>query len=135
MKSIQVNNYSLNFYPIPKGQIHYRVDWDKKPHRNQFVKNGVTTINIDISQDIWIGETLITQKIWTEIIGNNPSKFKGADKPIENISYNEIIEFIGKLNAITNNKFRLLKESEFIYASILNYDNNFQYNLNDIVWF
>ena len=48
MKNIHVNNYILNFHPIPKGQIQYRVDWDKKAHRNQFIKRGVTTIDIDI---------------------------------------------------------------------------------------
>lgn len=135
MKSLRVNNYILNFHPIPLGQIYYRVDWDKKPHRNQFVKRSVTTIDINISQEVWISETLITQEIWTELMGNNPSKFKGADKPVENISYNEIVEFLGKLNRLTTNKFRLPRESEYIYACILNYENDLQKNLDDIVWY
>jgi formylglycine-generating enzyme required for sulfatase activity len=135
MKSIHIHNYSLNFHPAPKGQVHYQVNWDKKPHRNQFIKRGVTTVDIDIVHDVWISETLITQEIWTEIMGKNPSKFKGVHKPIENISYNDIIEFLSRLNALTSHKFRLLKESEFIYACTLNYDNNFQSKLNDIVWF
>lgn len=135
MKTIHLNNYILNFHPIPKGQIQYRIDWDKKPHRNQFIKRGVTSIDIDILEDVWMSETLITQEIWTEIMGKNPSKFKGANKPVEHISYNEIAAFIGKLNSATAQKFRLIKESEFIYACILNYDNNLPNRLNEFVWF
>lgn len=50
-------------------------------------------------------------------MGNNPSKFKGADRPVENVSWNDCQDFITKLNAKTGLKFRLPTEAEWEYAA------------------
>jgi formylglycine-generating enzyme required for sulfatase activity len=135
MKSIQVGKTYINFHQLPKGHVNYRIDWDMKPHRNQFMKKGKSIIDIDIKQDIWISETLITQRLWTNITGTNPSKFNGIDKPVESVSYYEVYAFIDKLNKMTGNKFRLPTETEFLYACVLNYDDNFNGKINDTIWY
>jgi hypothetical protein len=135
MKRLKIKDNLLNFHKLPYGQISYEIDWKLKPHRNQFIKRTKTRINISIEKDIWICETLTTQKLWEDIMTTNPSNFKGENKPIENISYNDISIFFHRLNTLTNQNFRLLKESEFNYACILNYEDEFNDKLEDIIWF
>ncbi len=135
MQKITIKDNHLNFHKLPYGRISYEIDWSQKPHRNQFIKRNKTKLNICIEKDIWICETLTTQKLWEDIMTTNPSKFKGKNNPIENISYYDIAAFFHKLKQITNQNFRLLKESEFNYACNLNYEDDFHNHLNDIIWY
>lgn len=43
--------------------------------------------------DFYIGKYLVTQKEWKEVMGNNPSKFKGENLPVETVSWYDCIEF------------------------------------------
>ncbi|MBO9599119.1 MAG: SUMF1/EgtB/PvdO family nonheme iron enzyme, partial [Cohnella sp.] len=44
----------------------------------------------------YIGKYEVTQKEWTEVMGNNPSKFKGDDLPVESVSWYDAIEYCNK---------------------------------------
>ena len=67
--------------------------------------------------DFYIGKYEVTQAQWVAIMGTNPSKRKGDDLPVENVSWNEIQEFIARLNALTGESFRLPTETEWEYAA------------------
>ena len=47
--------------------------------------------------DFEIGRYPVTQKLWNEIMGENPSYFKGDDLPVENVSWDDCQEFLKKL--------------------------------------
>ena len=64
-----------------------------------------------------IGETEVTQALWKAVMGNNPSKFKGDNLPVETITWDEACAFITKLNALTSRTFRLPTEAEWEYAA------------------
>ena len=65
-----------------------------------------------------IGKHEVTQALWEEVMGCNPSKNKqGGDYPVENVSWFDCQEFIGKLNARTGMQFRLPTEAEWEYAA------------------
>ena len=67
--------------------------------------------------DFNIGKYPVTQKLWFQVMGNNPSKFKGDNFPVENVSYDMAQEFIEKLNAKTGKRYRLPTEAEWEYAA------------------
>ncbi|NCC36512.1 MAG: formylglycine-generating enzyme family protein, partial [Chloroflexia bacterium] len=61
-----------------------------------------------------IGKYEVTQAEWEAVMGSNPSRFSGcADCPVENVSWDEVQEYIGKLNADTGGGYRLPTEAEW----------------------
>lgn len=65
----------------------------------------------------YIGETEVTQELWEAVMGSNPSYFRGAKRPVEQVSWDDCQEFIKKLNEKTGETFRLPTEAEWEYAS------------------
>ena len=64
----------------------------------------------------WAGKYPITQAQWQAVMGNNPSGFQGKKRPVENVSWDDAVEFCGKLSLQTGKKYRLLSEAEWEYA-------------------
>ena len=64
-----------------------------------------------------IGETVVTQALWEAVMGYNPSHFKGDDRPVEMVNWNDCQNFITKLNSITSEHFRLPTEAEWEFAA------------------
>ena len=66
-----------------------------------------------------ISDTEVTQALWKAVMGenNNPSRFKGDDLPVENVTWEDCQKFIKKLNTITGKQFRLPTEAEWEYAA------------------
>ena len=67
--------------------------------------------------DFYIGRYEVTQAQWKAVMGSNPSYFKGDNLPVEWVSWDDIQEFIKKLNAKTGKRFRLPTEAEWEYAA------------------
>ena len=62
------------------------------------------------------GKYAITQAQWEAVMGNNPSHFKGEKRPVENVSWDDAVEFCKKLSQTTRKTYRLLSEAEWEYA-------------------
>ena len=67
--------------------------------------------------DYKIGQVEVTQDLWEAVMGSNPSRFKGAQLPVEQVSWDDCQEFIAKLNELTGMNFRLPTEAEWEYAA------------------
>jgi formylglycine-generating enzyme len=61
----------------------------KDTHSNYYGKN------ITVSS-FYVGKYDVTQKEWTEIMGSNPSKFKGDNLPVETVSWYDSIEYCNR---------------------------------------
>ena len=68
--------------------------------------------------DFMIARYPVTQRQWQQVMGGNPSYFKGcgADCPVEKVSWLDAQEFIRQLNVTTGRNYRLPTEAEWEYA-------------------
>ena len=67
-------------------------------------------------QPFFMGKYTITQAQYQQVMGRNPSNFKGYGRPVENVSWNEAVEFCKRLSKLTGKKYRLPTEAEWEYA-------------------
>ena len=88
----------------------------------------------------YIGKCEVTQELWEAVMGSNPSNFKGAQNPVESVSWNDCQNFIKKLNSLTGRTFRLPTEAEWEYAArggkkSLHYKYSGSGNIDDVAWY
>lgn len=68
--------------------------------------------------DFQICKIEVTQDQWETVMGKNPSHEKDdAQKPVENVSWNDTQEFVKKLGQMTGHEFRLPTEAEWEFAA------------------
>lgn len=90
--------------------------------------------------DYSIGQTEVTQALWKAVMGSNPSKFQGDQRPVEKVCWNDCQEFITKLNNITGQNFRLPTEAEWEYAArggkqSRGYKYSGSNDISDVAWY
>ena len=88
----------------------------------------------------YIGKCEVTQDLWEAVMGSNPSYFKGAQYPVEQVSWNDCQEFISRLNSLTGRTFRLPTEAEWEYAArggnkSLHYKYSGSGNIGNVAWY
>jgi formylglycine-generating enzyme required for sulfatase activity len=64
-----------------------------------------------------IGRTEVTQAQWEAVMGSDSSYFKGADRPVESVSWDNAVKFCERLRQLTGVQFRLPTEAEWEYAA------------------
>ncbi|GIL14812.1 MAG: hypothetical protein BroJett038_35320 [Chloroflexota bacterium] len=52
---------------------------------------------VRITKAYWLGETEVTQDQWEAVMGTKPSRFKGKNLPVEQVSWTDAMEFCRKL--------------------------------------
>ena len=107
----------MEFVRIPSGRFemgspsHEEGRWDdERQHK------------VRISEGFWMGKYEVTQGEWEAAMGSNPSRFTecGTRCPVETVSWNDVQEFIQKLNEAESGKgyrYRLPTEAEWEYAA------------------
>ena len=103
-------------------------DWEKPVHQ------------VTLTNDYYMGKYEVTQALWQAVMGNNPSRFKGENLPVETVNWNECQEFITKLNSMTGRKFRLPTEAEWEYSARGGKKSRgYQYSgssyISDVAWY
>jgi formylglycine-generating enzyme required for sulfatase activity len=105
-------------------------------------------------RDFFIGKFPITQAQWQAVaalpqvnlkLDSDPSSFKGSDRPVEGVSWQEVVEFCARLSEKTKREYDLPTEAEWEYAcragtttpfhfgkmitpDLANYDGKYAYN-------
>ena len=89
-----------------------------------------------MSKAFEMGAYEVTQKQWEAVTGTNRSYFKGADLPVETVSWAEVQEFISQLNSkSTRYNYRLPTEAEWEYACRAGSKGEYAGDLNEMGWY
>jgi formylglycine-generating enzyme required for sulfatase activity len=87
-----------------------------------------------VTPGFYIGKYEVTQAQYQAIMGVNPSGFNGSNHPVETVSWNDVQEFITRLNARTGRNYRLPTEAEWEYAAREGKNNsNYMYSGSDSI--
>jgi formylglycine-generating enzyme required for sulfatase activity len=74
---------------------------------------------VKITKPFYLGKYEVTQAQWQRVMGSNPSRFKGSDRPVEHVSWDDCQAFCEKLcrlGGLPSGSFRLPTEAEWEYA-------------------
>jgi formylglycine-generating enzyme required for sulfatase activity len=97
--------------------------------------------NVKIQKPFYLGIYPVTQKQWRDVMGTSPSSFKGRYLPVEQVSWNDVQDFIKKLNEKEGgSKYRLPTEAEWEYSARAGTTTRYSFGddesiLGDYAWY
>jgi len=112
-KTITLEMVSLSGGTYMMGSPEFEGDADERPQHKVTI------------EPLFMGKFPVTQAQWRAVaalpkvkqtLNPNPSKFKGLDRPVENVSWHEAVEFCVRLSEKTGRNYRLPSEAEWEYA-------------------
>jgi len=97
----------MRFVPIPAGTFT--------------MGEGEQAHQVTLTQAFELGQYEVTQEQYEKLMGKTPSEFKGAQNPVEKVSWDEAVEFCRRLSELPEEKaaghvYRLPTEAEWEYA-------------------
>jgi formylglycine-generating enzyme required for sulfatase activity len=124
-----INSIGMKLMPIPAGNFTMGLnrgainDGEKLRHE------------VTLSHPFYIACTQVTQAQFQAVMGKNPSKFPGEDRPVENVSWLQAQAFCEKLSDRERKKYHLPTEAEWEYACRAGSDSDARVKLDTIAWF
>ncbi len=131
------NTIGMEFVFIPAGEF----DMGSPSGEDRRDSDELPRHRVEIAKIFYMGKYEVTQKQWRDVMGNNPSYFKGDNLPVERVSWNDAQEFIKKLNGKEGtNKYRLPSEAEWEYAARAGTTTRYSFGddeskLGDYAWY
>ena len=120
VETIIVNGVSFNMVKVEGGTF------DMGSNNGYDDEKPVHSVTLS---DYYIGQTEVTQELWQAIMGTSirqqrdkdnrewPIYGEGSNYPMYYVSWNEVQEFISRLNSLTGKQYRLPTEAEWEYAA------------------
>ena len=110
------NSIGVQFVLIPPGEFMMGSP-ESEPGR----RVSETQHTVALSKAFSIGVCEVTQEQYEQVVGSNPSSFKGANNPVEMVSWEAAVAFCEKLSALPAEQaagrvYRLPTEAEWEYA-------------------
>jgi formylglycine-generating enzyme required for sulfatase activity len=91
---------------------------------------------VEISRPFYINKYEVTQRMWLAYMGDNPSRYKDPDSPVDSVSWNDVQEFLGRLNRAEDGwHYRLPSEAEWEYAARAGDDGNQPEDVGKVAWY
>jgi formylglycine-generating enzyme required for sulfatase activity len=132
--------FKMRYMPNPYGDDYE----DSEPVREEGYDEDLEPVRRVRSVSVggfYIGRYEVTQRLWKWVMGNNPSRFTGNDDlPVEQVSWNDIQDFLEKLKAKTGRNYRLPTSTEWEYAArgggkSRGYKYSGSNNIGDVAWY
>lgn len=122
------NRYGIEMVLIPPGSFimgsTHGNDNERPVHR------------VTISYFFYMGRTEVTQAQGQQVMGSNPSHFKGDNLPVEQVSWDDAQAFVDKLNQLHDSYFyRLPSEAEWEYACRAGSTGDYADALDSMAWY
>ncbi|MCO4780968.1 MAG: formylglycine-generating enzyme family protein [Candidatus Cloacimonetes bacterium] len=95
------------------------VSWSAKSGRKIWSEFYTPKLRVKtvINQGFELGKYEVTQEFFEKVMSYNPSRFKGAKRPVENLSRSEIDAFLKKLNQLNDGYlYKLPSQVQWEYA-------------------
>jgi formylglycine-generating enzyme required for sulfatase activity len=67
---------------------------------------------VTLAGGFWLFDTPCTQALWAAVMGENPSRFKSPRRPVERVSFEDVRQFLGRLNDLAPGAVELSLPSE-----------------------
>ena len=85
---------------------------------------GEYQLNVMLTNGFYLGKYEVTQTQWQKVMGSNPSGFKGADRPVEKVTWDEVTSFCERLTEMEREAghlpagmaYQLPNEAQWEYA-------------------
>ena len=110
------NDLGMTFNLIPAGTFTMG-----SPAAELGRDNDETPHQVTLTQAFYMQTTEVTQGQWRAVMGENPSYFQncGANCPVENVSWDDVQEFLTRINAPSTDgyEYRLPTEAQWEYAA------------------
>ena len=122
------NTIGMEFILVPAGSFTMGADKNFEDASDDETPQHRVTI----SKPFYLGKFEVTQAQWTAVMGNNPSKYKGRNNPVEQVSWDDIQVFIQRLNQKEgHNRYRLPTEAEWEYAARAGTESTYSFGDDD----
>lgn len=124
----------LQLVPIPGGTFQMG---SEQGHSDERPLTQVTL------RDFALGKTEVTQSQWQAVMRGNPSRFRGGDQPVENVSWDNAMAFCRRLTERARAagklpegfEFTLPTEAQWEYACRAGTTGNYAGDLEAMAWF
>ena len=123
------NGVKLEMVAIPGGTFMMGASEAEKVYDDEMPQHQVTL------SEFYLGKYQVTQAQWEAVMGNNPSYFKGANLPVERVSWEDAQEFCQKLSQRTKKTYRLPTEAEWEYACRAGTTGAYAGVLDEMAWY
>ena len=99
--------------------------------------------SVTITQPFYMGKYTVTQAQYEQVMGNNPSNFKGPQNPVDSVSWDDATEFCRKVNVLHRSQSSnvcLPTEAQWEYACRAGtktkfYSGDSDFDLNAVAWY
>lgn len=130
--TFEVNGVQARMRHIPPGRF-----WMGSPESDEeSIDNERPRHEVTLTRGVWLAEVPCTQALWEAVMGDNPSHFKGAERPVEQVNWHDCQQFIEKLNGkVRGLGARLPTEAEWEYACRAGTENSHYGELDAVAWY
>jgi formylglycine-generating enzyme required for sulfatase activity len=117
------NNVAMKLVPIPVGEFMM----GREDVASYYTGDEAPRHKVTIRRPFYMGMYAVTQEQYEQVMGKNPSNVKGAQNPVENVSWDDAVAFCRNFSAKTGKAVRLPTEAEWEYACRAGSKTQFSY--------